>query len=90
MKIFLVEDDPGLRGELAALLGRYGYECAAACDFADVPGQILSSGAHLVVLDLNLPLYDGYHVCREVRKRSQIPIIVVTSRAMRASRIWAL
>ena len=90
MKIFLVEDDPGLRGELAALLGRYGYECAAAGDFADVPGQILSSGAHLVVLDLNLPLYDGYHVCREVRKRSQIPIIVVTSRATELDELMSM
>ena len=78
--IFLVEDDPGVRGELATLLTRYGYSCLTTDDFSDVAGQILSSGAHLVLLDLNLPLYDGYHVCRALRERSQIPVIVVTSR----------
>ena len=78
--ICLVEDDPGVRGELATLLTRYGYSCLTTDDFSDVAGQILSSGAHLVLLDLNLPLYDGYHVCRALRERSQIPVIVVTSR----------
>ena len=78
--IFLVEDDPGVRGELATLLTRYGYSCLTTDDFSDVAGQILSSGAHLVLLDLNQPLYDGYHVCRALRERSQIPVIVVTSR----------
>lgn len=80
MTIFLVEDDPGIRAELAALLERYGYTCVTTDDFEDVPGQILRSGAGLVLLDLNLPRYDGYHVCRELRRVSEVPIIVVTSR----------
>ena len=75
--IFLVEDDPALRGELRTLLERYGYACAATDDYEDVAGQVCRSGAHLVLLDLNLPRYDGYHVCRALRERSQIPIIVV-------------
>lgn len=70
----------GRAWELATLLTRYGYSCLTTDDFSDVAGQILSSGAHLVLLDLNLPLYDGYHVCRALRERSQIPVIVVTSR----------
>ena len=48
--IFLVEDDPALRGELAALLERYGYVCASTDDYEDVAGQILSSGAHLALV----------------------------------------
>ena len=79
-RIFLVEDDSKMREELAVLLGRYGYECVAAVDYEDLPGQILSSGAQLLLLDLNLPRYDGYYVCRQVRKASDMPIIVVTSR----------
>lgn len=79
--IFLVEDDPGLREELALLLTRYGYTCLTTSRFSGVPEQILASGAQLVLLDLNLPQYDGYHVCRTLRQTSQIPIIVVTSRA---------
>ena len=88
--IFLVEDDPGLRGELTTLLTRYGYGCAATDDYEDVAGQILSSGAHLALLDLNLPRYDGYHVCRELRARSELPIIVVTSRATELDELMSM
>lgn len=79
-RIFLVEDDPKIREELSTLLGRYGYESISTENFEDVPGQILAAEAHLVLLDLNLPRYDGYHICRELRKCSEIPIVVVTSR----------
>ena len=78
--IFIVEDDPSLREGLSTLLGRYGYACTAAIGFDDVPEQILASGAQLALLDVNLPKFDGYHICRELRKVSEIPIIVVTSR----------
>ena len=88
--IFLVEDDPALRGELATLLERYGYACATTDDYEDVAGQILSSGAHLALLDLGLPRYDGYHVCREVRRRSQIPLMVVTSRATQLDELMSM
>lgn len=88
--IFIVEDDPRLRAELAALLERYGYRCAAAEDFEDVPGQILAAGAHLALLDLNLPRYDGYHVCRELRRVSDVPIIVVTSRATELDELMSM
>lgn len=88
--VFLVEDDPRIRSELAALLERYGYHCTAATDFENVSGQVLASGAHLVLLDLNLPRYDGYHVCRELRRQSEIPIIVVTSRATEPDELMSM
>ncbi|NCE64851.1 DNA-binding response regulator [Pseudoflavonifractor sp. 524-17] len=79
-RIFIVEDDPSIRQALSALLERYGYTCLTTGDFHDVAGQILSSGAHLVLLDLNLPYQDGCHICQQVRAASSLPIIVVTSR----------
>lgn len=88
--IFLVEDDPALRGELTTLLERYGYRCAATDDYEDVAGQVLASGAHLALLDLNLPRYDGYHVCRELRRRSEVPILVVTSRATELDELMSM
>lgn len=88
--IFLVEDEAGIRQELAALLGRYGYRCVTTADFEDVAGQVCASGADLLLLDLNLPRYDGYHVCREVRRRSQMPIIVVTSRATELDELMSM
>ena len=80
--VFLAEDDLRLRGELSALLERYGYRCLFPASYEDLAGQILSSGAQLVLLDLGLPRYDGYHVCRDLRARSaQLPIMIVTSRS---------
>ena len=79
-RVFLVEDDPGIREALTTLLERYGYCCGSAAEFEDVAGQALNWGAQLVLLDLNLPRYDGFHVCRTLRERSDVPIMVVTSR----------
>lgn len=88
--IFLVEDDPGIRESLSELLTRYGYRCLTTQCFEDVAGQILASDAHLVLLDLGLPQYDGYHVCRALRSRTQIPIIVVTSRATELDELMSM
>lgn len=80
-KIFLVEDDIDLRSQLAEFLEGYGYSCESSDDFAHIIPVILSSNSDLVLLDINLPCQDGYHICREIRKQSDVPIIVVTSRA---------
>ena len=79
-KLLVVEDDQKIRDELVTLLQRNGYDACALTSFVDVPGQILQSGADLVLLDLNLPGVDGQHVCREVRQKSNVAIIAVTSR----------
>lgn len=78
--VFLVEDDEAIRGELSRLLGRYGYECLSSDDYENLADVILKADPQLVLLDINLPVYDGYCVCRELRRRSQIPVIIVTSR----------
>lgn len=79
-KLLVVEDDQKIRDELVMLLQRNGYDACALTSFVDVPGQILQSGVDLVLLDLNLPGVDGQHVCREVRQKSNVAIIAVTSR----------
>lgn len=79
-KIFLVEDDPKICGELKTLLEKYGYECCCAEDFQDVAQEAARNGCHLVLLDLGLPYFDGFHVCRELRRVSEVPVIIVTSR----------
>ena len=79
-KLLVVEDDQKIRDELVTLLQRNGYDACALTSFVDVPGQILQSGVDLVLLDLNLPGVDGQHVCREVRQKSNVAIIAVTSR----------
>ena len=78
--VFLVEDDAAIRKELMRLLRKYGYECRTSDDYSHMVEVILRENPQLVLLDINLPVFDGYYICRELRRRSQIPVIVVTSR----------
>lgn len=79
-KILIIEDEERLRNELCDYLQHYGYEVDAVTNFRDVLSHIKVSNPHLILLDINLPYLDGYTLNREIRKFSDIPIIVVTSR----------
>ena len=78
--IFIIEDDKTIREELTIFLSRYGYSCTSSTDFENIVEHALESKSNLILLDINLPYYDGYYICREIRKCSNVPIIVVTSR----------
>ncbi|KGJ48205.1 MULTISPECIES: response regulator transcription factor [Paraclostridium] len=77
--IFLVEDEIKLRNELSTLLERNGYKCMSSDDYENIIINILDEHPDLVLLDLSLPVYDGFYICKEIRKKADIPIIVVTS-----------
>lgn len=79
-KVFIVEDDAALCEEVRTLLERNGYETDIARDFACVAEAAIEASPDLVLLDLTLPHIDGQVVCREIRQRSDVPIIVMTSR----------
>ncbi|MDR1203997.1 MAG: response regulator transcription factor [Peptococcaceae bacterium] len=88
--ILIVEDDPVIRKELRSLLQKFGYSATATDDFNNIVEFVLSANPHLVLLDLNLPVYDGFHICRELRGRSGVPIIVVTSRDSEMDELMSL
>lgn len=79
-RIMIIEDNLELKGELISFLKRYGYDAFGPNNFENIVENILNETKDLVLLDINLPYYDGYYICREIRKVSNIPIIVVTSR----------
>lgn len=79
-KIMVIEDSKGIRDELKSLLTRYNYEVVATEDFDNILGELENEHPHLILLDINLPVFDGFYICREIRKKSNIPIIIVTSR----------
>lgn len=79
-KIMIVEDHEAIRNELKILLSKYGYEIIALDRFDTVVEDCLREDVDLILLDINLPFYDGYYVCRTIREKSEVPIIVVTSR----------
>lgn len=78
--ITIVEDSEIIREELTKLLSKYGYNIKAPTDFENIIEEIINSKPDLIMLDINLPYFDGYHICREIRKKSSVPIIIVTSR----------
>ena len=79
MKIAIVEDDQRIARELSLFLERNGYETAVIGDFEHAAEAILTCGAQLALLDLYLPGSDGCKICMELRRRSDMPIIMVTS-----------
>ena len=79
-KILIVEDDEKLRNELETFLNRNGFIAQSLTEFQNTIEDILNSQADLVLLDINLPFTDGEYICKEIRKKSNVPIIMVTSR----------
>lgn len=90
MKIIIVEDDQVIREELENLLNRYGYEVKSPSDFSNIIDYIEKENANIILLDINLPFFDGYHICREVRKKSDVPIIIVTSRDSQVDELMSM
>ena len=79
-KVLIVEDDERLRDELQIFLKNNGYEVNSLKKFDNTIQDILNEKSDLILLDINLPEVDGEYVCKEIRKVSNIPIIIITSR----------
>ncbi|MBN9605182.1 MAG: response regulator transcription factor [Actinomycetales bacterium] len=79
-RILIVEDEASLSDPLAYLLGREGYETEIAADGPAALAAFDRAGADLVLLDLMLPGLPGTEVCREIRSRSSVPIIMLTAK----------
>ena len=79
-KILIIEDDEKLRDELKIFLNKNGYEATALTTFNNTIQEILKRKPDLILLDINLPNTDGEYICKEIRKQSNMPIIIVTSR----------
>lgn len=80
LKMLIIEDNENIKKELIDFLSKYGYEAYGIDDFKNIINLSVESNPDLILLDINLPYYDGYYVCREIRRIKDIPIIIVTSR----------
>ena len=78
-RIFIVEDDDTIAGAIAKHLSGWGYDCVCADDFSNIINQFAKSNPKLVLMDISLPRYNGFHWCGEIRKISQVPIIFISS-----------
>lgn len=79
-KILIVEDDEKLREELKIFLDKNGYEVNILENFSNTIEDILNSKSDLILLDINLPKFDGEYILKKIRKVSEVPIIIITSR----------
>ena len=79
-KILIIEDDEKLRNELETFLNKNGFIATSLKKFDNAVEDIQKIQADLLLLDINLPYTDGEFICKEVRKTSNVPIIMVTSR----------
>ena len=79
-RIFVIEDDEGLRNQMKEILSSYGYEVILVQDFFTIEKQFQEVNPDLIILDINLPYYDGNYYCRIFRRQSQIPIIITSAR----------
>ncbi|WP_147532828.1 response regulator transcription factor [Bacillus marasmi] len=86
-KIALVEDDPELRLIISKMLLRYQYEVVVIKEFNNVVEQLIEISPDVILLDINLPYLDGFHVCRAMRKKSSVPIIITSARSTDADQI---
>ena len=79
-KILLVEDDEVIRQQVKKILEQWEYEVVRVEDFMEVLSLFVKEEPHLVLMDIGLPLFNGYHWCQEIRKVSKVPIMFLSSR----------
>ena len=78
-KLFIVEDDEGIASEVKNLASQWAFEVMVCRDFRNVTEEFNSFQPHIVLMDIGLPFYNGYHWCSEIRKISNVPVIFVSS-----------
>lgn len=89
-RIFIVEDDPKIASLLAETLRKYQYEVETIENFDTLIEQCLAFAPHIVLLDINLPSYDGYYWCRQLRQYTMCPIVFISARSGEMDQIFAL
>ena len=89
-KIYIVEDDRSIREELAELLRNSGYETDCLTDFSDSAAQVLAARADLILMDINIPNLNGEQLLKEIRKETDTPVIMVTSRTSETDEVLSM
>ncbi|MGS6900173.1 response regulator transcription factor [Clostridioides difficile] len=79
-KIMVVEDDVSLKNIIAKCLTKWGHDVHQIENLENIIEEFKNYNPELVLLDINLPFYDGFHWCNEIRKISKVPIIFISSR----------
>ncbi|MBH5319570.1 response regulator transcription factor [Paenibacillus sp. GSMTC-2017] len=90
MKIMIVEDEKTIRDMVGEIIERWGFEVVKVEDFDGVMHVFLTENPHLVLLDINLPSFDGFYWCNKIREVSKAPIVFLSSRDTPMDTIMAM
>ncbi|MDD6812041.1 MAG: response regulator transcription factor [Lachnospiraceae bacterium] len=90
MKIMLVEDDTVLSQEVEHFLQKWGYKTIMPTQFDAITETFEKEQPHLVLMDVNLPYYDGFYWCRKIREISEVPILYISSRDDDGAKLMAM
>ncbi|QVY62666.1 response regulator transcription factor [Cytobacillus gottheilii] len=89
-KIMIVEDDQKIAEYLSSYIEKYGYQVNIAADFEKIIDIFREVKPNLLLLDINLPSYDGYYWCRQIRKESICPVIFISARTGEMDQVMAI
>lgn len=89
-RIFIVEDDPAIAQMVEEQVKAWGLDARRAENFREVAAEFAAYQPHLVLLDISLPFYNGYHWCVEIRKISKVPIVFLSSAADNLNIVMAM
>lgn len=89
-KIYIIEDDSLISSIIADNLEKWGFKSRVSYDFGNILAEFHEIQPHLVLLDINLPQYDGYYWCDQIRLASNVPIIFISSRTDDKDKIRAM
>lgn len=88
--ILIVEDDLPLANELKEYLGKWGYQISLISDFSNVWKECVDINPDLILMDINLPFYDGFYWCFKIREYSKVPMIFISSSNSDHDKIMAI
>ena len=89
-RIFIVEDDPGIAEGIKRQAEAWGLEVRCADDLRNVMGEFAAFSPHLVLLDITLPFFNGYHWCTQIRAVSQVPVVFLSSASENMNIVMAM
>ncbi|WP_288163636.1 response regulator transcription factor [uncultured Peptoniphilus sp.] len=88
--ILIIEDDLGLAKSITNVLEKYNFRSSILDDFENIEDRVVDTKPSLIILDINLPYYNGFYWCRKIRKITSNPIMIISSRDSNMDQIMAL
>lgn len=89
-KILIIEDDINISKGLSILLNKYNFSTTTIQDFSNIDNEVEKIKPKLILLDINLPYFDGFYWCNKIRQKSIVPIIIISARDSSLDQVIAL